>query len=209
MGLRHWAQGPFELICHAESHLRSGEDFDRRIALISFDNSLEVSITTYLTLNPVLRGHRSYPKVDVEKWLHNYHSKLDFLDDEIRKRTAAWLVPREEIIWAHDHRNEQYHGGSTGTPEKRVLSVIRTASLWVFGFLFDVPDVEKELEDALLASQPKSPPSPDPTIDRRLDERFGLVEIGGQLYYTSEVLFAVDSDAYRALAAEDADGEDS
>jgi hypothetical protein len=47
-----WADGPFELIVHAEMHLRKGEDFDRRIALISFDNSIEVSITTYLTLHP-------------------------------------------------------------------------------------------------------------------------------------------------------------
>lgn len=63
-------------------------------------------------------------------------------------------------------------------------------------------------EDALLASQPKHSPAPDPTIDRRRDERFGLVEIGGQRYYTSEVLFAVDADAYRALASDDLDEED-
>ena len=30
-----WAKGPFELIVHAESHLRGADDFDRRIALIS------------------------------------------------------------------------------------------------------------------------------------------------------------------------------
>ena len=78
-----WANGPFELLVHADGHLIGGEDFDRRIALISFDNAIEVAITTYLTLNPIQRGNRSYPKADVEKWLNNYHSKLDFMEQEL------------------------------------------------------------------------------------------------------------------------------
>lgn len=53
-----WATGTFELLVHAEGHLRGGEDFDRRIALISFDNAIEVAITTYLTLHPIQRGDR-------------------------------------------------------------------------------------------------------------------------------------------------------
>ena len=35
---------------HAEIHYRKGSDYDRRLALISFDNSIEVSIATYLSL---------------------------------------------------------------------------------------------------------------------------------------------------------------
>ena len=73
-----WANGPFELLVHAEGHLLGGEDFDRRIALISFDNAVEVAIATYLTLNPIQRGGRAYPRVDVDRWLNNYHTKLDF-----------------------------------------------------------------------------------------------------------------------------------
>src|SRR5206468_4760725 len=105
-----WANGPFELLVHAEGHLIDGEDFDRRIALISFDNAIEVAITTYLTLNPIQRGGRSYPKADVEKWLDNYHTKLEFLEFELDKRSTGWSVEKSYIIWVHDHRNEQYHG---------------------------------------------------------------------------------------------------
>ncbi len=209
MGLRHWAHGPFELLCHAEGHLRSGEDFDRRIALISFDNSVEVSVTTYLTLHPMLRGGRPYPRASVEAWLANYHKKLDFLEDEIKARGVSWQVSREDIVWAHDHRNEQYHGGSNGTPEKRVLAVIREASLWVFGLLFDVSDVEGELRDSLAARQPKPPPSRDPAIDRILDDEHGLVEVAGTPYYTSELLFGVDPVAYREAATAIVDDEET
>lgn len=201
MSMRHWAQGPFELLCHAEGHFRTGEDFDRRMALISFDNGIEVSIATYLTLNPLLRGGKSYPNDDVDKWLANYHSKLGFLDEEIKARKATWALPKEDIVWAHGHRNEQYHGGSSGAPEKRVLSVIRNASLWVFGLLFDVVDVERELADALAAAQPKPPPQRDPEIDRALDARHGVVVVAGHQFYTSELLFSVDPEAYRDPAS--------
>src|SRR5215218_8705880 len=58
--LRPWARGVFEIILHGELHYRAGEDFDRRMALISFDNAIEVAITTYLSLNPIQRQNRQY-----------------------------------------------------------------------------------------------------------------------------------------------------
>ena len=82
-----WATGPFELILHAEGHLRSGNDFDRRIALISFDDAIEVAITTYLSLHPIQRNNRTYSNTDLDKWLQNYHSKLDFLEVELKSRS--------------------------------------------------------------------------------------------------------------------------
>jgi len=108
--LKPWAARPFELIFHAEIHYRRGSDYDRRLALISFDNSIEVSITTYLSLNPIQRGNRQYPRKNVEKWISNYHSKLDFFALEIRKRGLPEYKEKAEIVWYHDQRNEQYHG---------------------------------------------------------------------------------------------------
>ena len=70
-----WANGPFELIVHAESHLRGADDFDRSIALISFDNAIEVAITTYLRLHPIQRGGRQYQINEVDQWIKNYHAK--------------------------------------------------------------------------------------------------------------------------------------
>ena len=191
-----WATGPFELILHAEEHLRKGDDFDRRIALISFDNSIEVSITTYLSLNPIQRGNRTYKKDDVEKWLNNYHSKLDFLDEALKERGLPWKVDKGHIIWAHDHRNEQYHSGSKGTPEKQVLLIIKEAALWIFGLLFDISDVEEILQKQITAKLPKQPPQPDKELDRAIDSVYGMVQVGEQEYYTSELLFYTDISSY-------------
>ncbi|MEK7466236.1 MAG: hypothetical protein AAB074_02375 [Planctomycetota bacterium] len=194
-----WANGPFELLVHAEGHLRVGDDFDRRIALISFDNAIEVAVATYLTLNPIQRGKRSYPQVDAEKWLNNYHTKLDFLEAELASRSLTWVVAKAEIIWAHDHRNEQYHGGLKGTPEKAVLKIIRDAALWVFSVLFDVSDAESALDKAIVAKNSPAPPAPEKTLDIAIDARYGIIEVGEQSYYASELLFAVDHAAYRDL----------
>ncbi len=192
-----WANGPFELLLHAEGHLRAGEDFDRRIALISFDNAIEVAITTYLTLNPIQRGNRCYKNVDVEKWLNNYPSKLDFLDAELGTRKLDWEVEKNHILWAHDHRNEQYHGGMKGTPEKTVLLITRKAALWIFSLLFEVGDPGKLLESAISDLAPPTPPQRDESFDRAIDREYGMVEIGEQIFYASEVLFSVDYWGYR------------
>jgi hypothetical protein len=196
-----WANGPFELLVHAEGHLINGGDFDRRIALISFDNAIEVAIMTYLTLNPIQRGNRSYPKEDVAIWLTNYHAKLDFLDHELGTRGLSWEVDRGHIVWAHDHRNEQYHGGNKGTPEKHVLALIRKAALWIFGVLFDVADSEQRLARGIAASAPPSPPQRDKSFDRVIDREFGMVDVADQTFYASELLFSVDNTAYRELGA--------
>ncbi|HCR70458.1 MAG TPA: hypothetical protein DIW23_03360 [Anaerolineae bacterium] len=197
-----WAQGPFELIVHAEEHLRKGDDFDRRMALISFDNAIEVAIATYLSLNPIQRGGKSYPKDDVKKWLENYHSKLDFLNEELTSRKLLWEVERSYIVYVHDQRNEQYHRGSKGTPEKQVLEIVRKASLWIMATLYSITDIEKTLNDTITAKLPPPPAQPDKNFDDAIDELYGPVVIAGQVYAASEILFAMDDLAYRDIGLE-------
>ena len=198
--LKPWANGPFEQILHAEIHRLNGDDFDRRIALISFDNSIEVSITTYLTLNPIQRGGREYSKEDVDKWRISYHTKLDFFEAELQRRDIQPKVGKDEIIWYHSIRNDQYHGGTRGVPEERDLSGIRQVALWVFSVLFDVPDTEQIVEDRIAQElQRNAKPERDPKLDRVIDSQHGLIQVVNQEYYTSELLFGVDPVAYREI----------
>lgn len=199
MTMAPWATSTFELLLHAEEHLLKGDDFDRRIALISFDNAIEVSISTYLTLNPIQRGGRTYPKVDVEKWLDNYHTKLDFLEAELTSRGIKWAVEKANIIWVHDSRNEQYHGGHKGTPEKNELKIIRDAALWIFSLLYEVDDVNGLLAKAIVDGSPPPLPQPDANFNKAIDGQYGVIQVGEQNYYSSELLFATDYNAYKDL----------
>jgi hypothetical protein len=196
-----WAQGPFDLLRHAEEHLRKGEDFDRRMALISFDNAIEVTISTYLTLHPSFRENRKYQKVDVERWMAGYHSMLDFLDTELTSRGLPWRVDRHEIAWAHENRNEQYHGGKMGVPELRVLIAIRDAAYWIFTTLFRQPGVQILVDESIRETIP-TPPQRNKAYDKAIDDALGKVVIAGQEYSVSEALFSVDYEVYKAMGAE-------
>jgi hypothetical protein len=172
-GLKPWAARPFELIYHAEIHYRRGSDYDRRLALISFDNSIEVSITTYLSLNPIQRGNRQYDRKDVEKWKSSFHSKIDFFILEIQKRGLPEHKEKAIIVWYHDQRNEHYHGGGFGVPEKETLDGIRQAALWVFSVLFETPDVELKLEASISTSDKGVPSIPDSFVVPRKPKSAG------------------------------------
>ena len=62
-----WIYGLLELMKHAEEHQHANEEFDRRIALIGYDNAIEVSISTYLQLHPTQRRKIPYPKEHIDK----------------------------------------------------------------------------------------------------------------------------------------------
>ena len=194
-----WANGLFELLVHAESHLRGASDFDRSIALIGFDNAIEVAISTYLTLHPIQRGGRVIQGDKVDQWMKNYHTKLDFLESEIQSRNITWTIEKAHIIWAHDQRNEQYHGGKKGIPDSNTLMIARNAALWVFSILFNVGDPNGALEQTILNRALPEPPSRDREFDIAIDAQYGVMTVGEQEYYASELLFAVDYAAYRDL----------
>jgi len=197
-----WTFGPFELILHAETHYRNGEDIDRRIAIVGFDNSIELSIHTYLNLHPIQRSNRTYIRSDVEKWLANFYTKVEFLEIEIQRRGLTAHCTSAEFIWYHEVRNNQYHVGGATVPQERELEGIRKAAVWVFGTLFDVADVEVLLETRLAVAPDNSLPPRTPELDRLIDAEFGTIEIAGRIYYTSEALHACDAVLYSELAAD-------
>lgn len=141
-----WIYGPYELIQHAEEHLKANGDFDRRMALISYDNAIELTITTFLQLHPSQRNGLEYPKSEIEKWLANYHTKLDFFEMYVKSTNQKVKITKPNIIWSHKHRNELYHDGKGMIPEERVLKAIRAAALYVFSTLFNI-DAEELLKD--------------------------------------------------------------
>lgn len=167
-----WARKAFELLFHAESHFRGGTDYDKRLALISFDNSIEVSISIYLALNPIQRGNRQYKKEDVKTWLTNYHSKLDFFSQEISQRGLPEYRGKAQIVWLHEQRNELYHGSSGGVPEIRTLEDIRGTAFWVFSVFFEIAGIESIVDEALQAAEKPEPVIPQDYAKPKLSDLY-------------------------------------
>lgn len=210
-----WAYGPYELLLHAELHVRDGEDFDRRIAMISYDNAIEVAITVYLSLNPIQRRGRKYDKVKMDSWLKNYHRKIDFLMQEIKQRKIKCEITKEEIVWYHDIRNKQYHGGGNTIPQLRDLQKIRQIAMWIFSFLYDIENVDQIIMTDIQRSANNRLPSKNKDQDVLIDKVHGVYEIAGHNFYTSEILYALDPILYSEIATGVAtddtqgDGEDN
>lgn len=200
MSIPPWVYGPFELLVHAELHYRAGGDFDRRIALISFDNSIEVSVMNYLSLDAMHRGGRQYGRADREIWTNNlFSSKLDFIESECDRRAVAVLHDKAHMTWYHKVRNKQYHEGEAAIPTNEVLNGVRSAAIWAFGMLYEVSDVEKELEERIVSLTPARPER-EPDLDKLLDEKFGMVKFGDYDFYASGLVFDHDPIAYKELA---------
>lgn len=200
--LKPWAYGPFEVLMHAEIHYQQAEDLDRRIAMIGFDNAIEVAITTYLNLHPIQRGNRTYPKTDVEGWLQNFHTKADFFFAECVFRSIAPSAKKDEIVWFHEVRNGQYHNGGAAIPQRRELDGVRVAALEIFGVLFDQADVLTALaEHIAVLSQPAPPPRLD-EHDKLIDNAYRMIDLCGQPEYVSDILYAMDPTRYQETALE-------
>jgi hypothetical protein len=200
--LKAWADSPFDLILHAELCLRKASDFDRRIAIIIFDNSIEVSISTYLSLDPIQRQNKQYKREDVVKWLKNYHTKLDFFFKELKARKLTVAFDKSDLVWCHGIRNGQYHAGGSTVPRGRELEDIRKAALEIFSILFDIADIETLIEERISdLDEKKDFPKKNSDDDRLIDEYYGTVKLCGKPRYTSEILHTFDPFAYGDVAA--------
>jgi hypothetical protein len=199
--LRPWLKGPFELLLHAELHFREAKDFDRRMALISYDNAIEIAIASYLSLNPIHRGNRTYEKKQVFEWLKDYHTKLDFFLLEVQARCIVQLCEKEEFVWYHDIRNEQYHGGKSTIPQLDQLEGIRRAAIWVFCVLFDEPNIETYLDLEVRKRLTPERPQRNNDYDRLIDETYGTCLVAGDEYRSSHALYALNPDLYFEMGA--------
>ena len=137
--MKPWTKAAFDLLEHAELHRIDGGDFDRRTALIAYDNAIEISIATYLSLHPSQREGLELSKADTDKWLLSYLTKLEFLEYYVsailQERMA---IGRDEILYFHRIRNDLYHGSRAHVPSLHDVKGIRAAALWVFTILFKI-----------------------------------------------------------------------
>ncbi len=143
VALEPWIYSLLELMKHAEEHRQANGEFDKRIALIGYDNAIEVSISTYLQLHPTQRGGASYANEQVNKWLANYHSLLDFFFDEFMKTLGQKPpIAKQNVIYYHKLRNDLYHEGKSFVPTERDIENARKAALYIFSILFKVKGEE-------------------------------------------------------------------
>jgi len=140
-----WSEGPKELLQHAVDHLSHDGDFDRRIAMISIDNAVELMIKTYLGLpKRKIKGNRPSRK-ELEAASSSFPLLLDLLEAYVDDKLTA--VSLDEIEWYHRIRNQLYHSGNGITVEAARVQTYLSLAKTMFQNLF-----ETELELAAESS---------------------------------------------------------
>src|SRR5579859_4663230 len=96
--LAPWLRGPYQLIEHAHGHLQQGSDADRIIALIGFDQAIEVCVDVFINLHPRLRGNYELPREQREQARQNFHTKVEFLEEYASQHEVTGL-PANQMVW--------------------------------------------------------------------------------------------------------------
>lgn len=132
-----WIDGPKELLQHSLDHLDSGNDFDKRIAMIGIDNAVELIIKSYLGLPNRARGSKGPTRKELAEAENSFPTLLDTL--EKYDSTKLMGIELADIEWYHRVRNQLYHSGSGITVESTKVETYFEIASNLFENLFGFP----------------------------------------------------------------------
>jgi uncharacterized protein YutE (UPF0331/DUF86 family) len=128
-----WVSGPGEILRHGLALLREDTDVNRRLAMISIDNSVELMIKTYLGLprriTGISIGRKRYQEVS-----EHFPDLLDALEEYASDKING--IDLGEIEWYHRVRNELYHQGNGLTVERDKVEIYAELARVLFQNLF-------------------------------------------------------------------------
>jgi hypothetical protein len=104
-----WASGPAEILQHGINLLKTDTDANRRLAMLSIDNAVELMVKTYLGLPKRVTGLR-ISRADLAEINESFPRLLDALEQHASDKLDG--IDLGEIDWYHRLRNELYHQGN-------------------------------------------------------------------------------------------------
>lgn len=130
-----WASGAIELIRHADSHIHLDTAFDRRIAFISIDNSVETSIRAFLSL-PKSKSGLKVPRNDLEAVENSFPGLVGLLWKNAQSRLTG--IDDADIEHYHRIRNKLYHEGTGLSVDVQYLMAYRQIAFLLLKNLFKI-----------------------------------------------------------------------
>jgi hypothetical protein len=128
-----WASGPGEILRHGLDLLKSDNDTNRRLAMISIDNAVELMVKTYLGLPRRITG-LEITRREYDDFSQSFPKLLDALETYGADRING--IDLGEIEWYHRLRNELYHQGNGLTVERDKVEVYAELANLLFENLF-------------------------------------------------------------------------
>lgn len=128
-----WASGPGEILKHGLELLSKESDTNRRLAMISIDNAVELMIKTYLGLPKRVNG-LNIPRREFAEISESFPSLLDALEKHAIDKLDG--IELGEIEWYHRLRNQLYHQGNGLTVERDKVEIYSQLAITLFRNLF-------------------------------------------------------------------------
>ena len=137
-----WASGPAEILEHGLDLLAvTDSDKNRRLAIISIDNAVELMIKTYLTLPIRITGLKISRK-DSADFSESFPRLLDALENHAEAKLEG--VNLGEVEWYHRLRNELYHQGNGLTVERSKVEVYAELAKILFRNLYGIELIQND-----------------------------------------------------------------
>lgn len=111
-----WASGPGEILKHGLELLKEDSDTNRRLAMISIDNAVELMMKTYLGLPQRVTGLR-ISRSEYQEFAESFPKLLDALEKYVGDKIDG--INLGEIEWYHRICNELYHQSNGLTVERQ------------------------------------------------------------------------------------------
>jgi len=133
MSQQPWASGPSEILQHGLSLLNKDSDSNRRLAMLSIDNAVELTIKTFLSLPRRITGINLSRK-EFQEISESFPLLLDALEKHSSDRLNG--INLGEIEWFHRLRNQLYHQGNGLTVDKDKVEIYAELAKILFQNLF-------------------------------------------------------------------------
>lgn len=133
MATQPWAAGPREILEHGIGLLRKDSDKNRRLALLSVDNAVELTIKTYLGLPKRISGI-NVPRKEYAEFSESFPKLLDALELYASDKVPG--LDLGEIEWFHRLRNQLYHQGNGLTVDRDKVEIYSELAKLLFEGLF-------------------------------------------------------------------------
>lgn len=154
MATQPWTAGPREILEHGIGLLRKDSDKNRRLALLSVDNAVELTIKTYLGLPKRISGI-NVPRKEYAEFSESFPKLLDALEQYAPAKVSG--IDLGEIEWFHRLRNQLYHQGNGLTVDRDKVEIYSELAKLLFEDLFDTtlafdPEDQHQLLGEFLAA---------------------------------------------------------
>ena len=142
-----WASGALELLRHAYSHIEGDSAFDKRMAFISIDNCVEVSLRTFFAL-PKSKSGIKVSRPDFDAAIESFPKLVALLKAHAPTRLSG-LDDIADIEHYHRIRNILYHNGTGLSVDEEYLLAYRGIAEVLVQNLFGITPTKRESSPSL------------------------------------------------------------